>query len=132
MAQTSNYYNLLIFYQSQPLKKLTADPSSLLPSEICNTPVGVIQDEYPSKWQRIFRFSHSRPNNQSSEPKFSLGPFRSILLWELSHFKSKRKLKLHLITLFSNSLTGNVLGSNGKGYIFLDASSRLVFIVQPS
>lgn len=116
----------------KPLKKLTVDPSSLLLSEICNTPVGVIQDEYSSEWQRIFRFSHSRPNNQNFEPKFSLGLFRSILLWELSHFKSKRKLKLHLITLFSNSLTGNVLGWNEKGYIFLDASSRLVFVVHLS
>ena len=68
------------------------DSSSLLLSEICNTPVGVIQDEYSSEWQRIFRFSHSRPNNQSFEPKFSLGLFRSILLWEFSHFKSRRKL----------------------------------------
>ena len=98
---------LLFFSKStpEPLKKLTVDASSLLLSEICNTPVGVIQDEYSSEWQRIFRFSHSRPNNLSFEAKFPLGLFRSILLWELSHFKSRRKLKLHLITLFSNSLT---------------------------
>ena len=138
MAQTSDYYNLFIFYQSQPLSHLNKEINrwSFFSSSFRN-----LQYFCRCHPERVlfrmaenipFCFSHTRPNNQSFEPKFALGLFRSILLWELSHFKSKRKLKLHLITPFSNSLTGNFLGWNGKGYIIIDASSRLASIVHPS
>ena len=75
MAQTSDYYYLFIFFSKstpKPLKKLTVDPSSLLLSEICNTPVGVIQDEYSSEWQRIFRFSILDRTTRVSSQNFLL------------------------------------------------------------